>query len=259
LLALLLIFATLFGLAVGSFLNVAIYRLPRGESLAYPGSHCPTCGHALNALDNIPLISWFWQRGKCRYCGAAIAVRYPLVEMLCGALFALSVAQFGVTPAALAACVFGALLIVIAFIDLDHLLVLDPTTIAGALIGVAFAIATHRLLGALEGAAVGVGVFGAIYLLTGRMGMGLGDVKLAGMLGAYLGYPAMLVTSVASFIIGALLAIPVLAGRRRARRDALPFGPFLVMAALLAMFAPAVLSGPYEAYRSLLTAHWLGR
>ena len=248
--------AILVGLAVGSFLNVVIYRLPRGESLFFPGSHCPHCGHALSALDNVPLVAWLAQRGKCRYCGASVSVRYPLVEMLCGALFALAVAQYGVTLTALAACIFGALLIAIAFIDLDHLLVLDGTTLAGAAIGLGFALAAHRLVLSLEGAAAGVVIFGAIYVLTGRMGMGLGDVKLAGMLGTYLGYPGILVAAIASFVIGAILAVPVLVTRRRARRDALPFGPFLVTAALLAMFAPGVLTGPYDAYRALLSAHW---
>ena len=251
-----LIVAALFGLAVGSFLNVVIYRLPRGESLFFPGSHCPHCGHSLGALDNIPLVAWLAQRGKCRYCGAPVSARYPLVEMLGGALFALAVAQYGVTLTALATCVFGALLIVIAFIDLDHLLVLDGTTIAGALIGLAYALATHRLTAALEGGAIGVAIFGAIYVLTGRMGMGLGDVKLAGMLGIYLGYPGIVIAAIASFVIGAILAVPVLVAGRRARRDALPFGPFLVTAALLAMFAPGILSGPYDAYRALLTERW---
>jgi leader peptidase (prepilin peptidase)/N-methyltransferase len=253
-----LILGVLLGLVIGSFINVVIYRLPRGESLAYPGSRCPHCGHALRALDNIPLVSWFFQGGRCRYCAAPISVRYPLVEMLCGALFGLAVLDYGVTVAAAGACLFGALLIAIAFIDLDHLLVLDSTTLAGAAIGLGFALATHRVVAALEGAAVGLAIFGAIYFLTGRMGMGLGDVKLAGTLGTYLGYPGVLIAAIASFIVGALLAIPVLVGRRRARRDALPFGPFLVIAAFLAMFAPGLLTGPYDAYRALLMERWLG-
>ena len=257
--ALILIAATLLGLAVGSFLNVVIHRLPRGESLLFPGSHCPQCGHSLRALDNIPLVSWFVQRGKCRYCGAPISVRYPLVEMLGGALFGLAALAYGPAPAAIAACLFGSVLIAIAFIDLDHLLVLDGTTITGAVIGLGFALAAHRVGSSLEGAAAGLLIFGAIYVLTGRMGMGLGDVKLAGMIGSYLGFPGMLTAAVASFVIGASLAVPVLLGRRRARRDALPFGPFLVIAALLAMFAPAALTGPYDAYRTLLTTHWLQR
>ena len=257
--ALILIAATLFGLAVGSFLNVVIYRLPRGESLLFPGSHCPNCSHSLSALDNIPLVSWFVQRGKCRYCGAPISVRYPLVEMLGGALFGLAVLAYGLSAAAVAACLFGSVLIAIAFIDLDHLLVLDGTTIAGAVIGLGFGFVTHRVGAAIEGAAAGLLIFGAIYVLTGRMGMGLGDVKLAGTIGSYLGFPGMLTAAIASFIIGAVLAVPVLIGRRRARRDALPFGPFLVIAALLAMFAPAALTGPYEAYRTLLTTHWMQR
>ena len=254
----LLIVSVLFGLVVGSFINVVIYRLPRGESLIHPGSRCPQCGHQLIPVDNIPLVSWFVQGGKCRYCAAPISVRYPLVEMLCGALFGLAALENGATLTTVAVCIFGALLIAIAFIDLDHLLVLDGTTLAGAAIGLGFALATHRVVAAIEGAGVGLAIFGAIYFLTCRMGMGLGDVKLAGMLGTYLAYPGMLIAAIASFIVGALLAVPVLVGRRRARRDALPFGPFLVIAAFLAMFAPNLLTGPYDAYRALLMERWLG-
>jgi len=235
----------------GSFLNVVIYRLPRGESLAFPGSHCPSCGHALVPFENVPLVSWVALRGRCRYCGVAIASRYPLVETLTACLFTLSFLEFSQPVVALGACALGALLIVIAFIDLDHLLVLDSTTIAGAVLGIALAFATHRIVTALEGALAGAAIFGAIHLLTRGAGMGLGDVKLAGMLGLFVGFPPMLWTAAAAFIIGALLAIPVLLARRRGRRDALPFGPFLVIAAILATFAPALFSGPYDAYRAL--------
>ena len=245
-----------FGLIFGSFLNVVIHRLPRGESLFFPSSHCPSCGHALRAIDNIPLLSWLALRGRCRDCGAPIASRYPLVELLCGATFALAVLEFGWTWATLSACALGALLLVIAFIDLDHLLVLDSTVLAGVVIGLAFALAGHRLIPALEGAAVGLVIFGGIFALTRGAGMGLGDVKLAAMLGLFLGFPLSLSAAVASFIIGAIIAIPVLAARRRGRRDALPFGPFLVMAAILATFAPLALTGPYDAYRDLLHDYW---
>jgi leader peptidase (prepilin peptidase) / N-methyltransferase len=244
-------------LAFGSFLNVVIYRLPRAESLMYPGSHCPACGHALRAADNIPLVSWVMLGGRCRYCKAAIPARYPLVELLSAAVFLLAAVVFGLTIEGVAAAAMGALLIVIAFIDLDHLLVLDATTIAGAAIALAAALATHRLVPALEGAAAGALIFGVIYGLTRGAGMGLGDVKLAAMLGLFLGFPSMLFAVIAAFIIGAVLAIPVLLARRRGRRDALPFGPFLVMAAMLGMFAPGAIVGPYDAYRDLLGDYWL--
>jgi leader peptidase (prepilin peptidase)/N-methyltransferase len=171
---------------------------------------------------------------------------------LTGALFALAYIVFGVSLAGASACALGMLLIAIAFIDLDHLLVLDGTTMAGALLGVAFALATHRLIPALEGALTAAAIFGAIYLLTRGAGMGLGDVKLAAMVGLYAGFPATLWTCAAAFIIGAVLAIPVLVARRRGRRDALPFGPFLVMAAILVTFAPGAFTGAYNAYRDLL-------
>lgn len=241
----------------GSFLNVVIHRLPRAESLMYPGSHCPACGHALRAADNIPLISWVLLQGRCRYCAVPIPARYPLVELLSAAVFLLAALVFGLTIGGVAAAALGALLIVIAFIDLDHLLVLDATTLVGAALGLAAALATHRIVPALEGAAAGALVFGAIYALTRGAGMGLGDVKLAAMLGLFFGFPAVLSAVVAAFVIGAVLAIPVLVARRRGRRDALPFGPFLVMAAILATFAPGAISGPYDAYRDLLGNYWL--
>jgi leader peptidase (prepilin peptidase) / N-methyltransferase len=243
--------------AFGSFLNVAIYRLPRAESLMYPGSHCPACDHALRAADNIPLVSWVLLGGRCRYCGATIPARYPLVELLSAAVFLLSALVFGLTIQGVAAAATGALLIVIAFIDLDHLLVLDATTIAGSVIALAAALATNRLVSALEGAVVGALIFGVIYGITRGAGMGLGDVKLAAMLGLFLGFTSMIPVAVGAFIIGAVLAIPVLLARRRGRRDALPFGPFLVMAAMLGMFAPGAIMGPYDAYRDLLGVYWL--
>ena len=235
----------------GSFLNVVIYRLPRGMSLAFPGSRCTSCGHPLNALDNIPLLSWLALRGRCRYCGSTISARYPLIEALTAAMFAIAALEFGWTLPFASACLFGMVLLAIAFIDLDHLLVLDVTTITGALLGLVIAVASHRLVTSLEGAACAGAILGAIYLLTRGTGMGLGDVKLAAMIGLFVGYPAALWTTAAAFIIGALLAIPVLLSRSRRQRDALPFGPFLVIAAVLATFAPLVLSAPYEAYRSL--------
>lgn len=247
-----IILAALFGLIFGSFLNVVIYRAPRGESLFFPGSHCARCGHALGAADNIPLLSWLALRGRCRYCAAPISARYPLVEALTGSLFALAYIVFDVSLAGASACVLGMLLIAIAFIDLDHLLVLDGTTVTGSILGIVFALATHRLIPALEGVLTAVAIFGAIYLLTRGAGMGLGDVKLAAMVGLFAGFPGTLWTCAAAFIIGAVLAIPVLAARRRGRRDALPFGPFLVMAAILVTFAPGAFTGASNAYRDLL-------
>jgi leader peptidase (prepilin peptidase)/N-methyltransferase len=241
----------------GSFLNVVIHRLPRAESLMFPGSHCPTCGHSLRAADNIPVVAWVLLRGRCRYCAAPIPARYPLVELLSASVFLLAALVFGLTVEGVAAAALGALLIVIAFIDLDHLLVLDATTIVGGAIGLAAALATHRIIPALEGAGTGALIFGAIYLLTRGAGMGLGDVKLAAMLGLFFGFPLVISVVVAAFVIGALIAIPVLLARRRGRRDALPFGPFLVMAAILATFAPGAITGPYDAYRDLLSNYWL--
>jgi leader peptidase (prepilin peptidase) / N-methyltransferase len=250
-----LLVAAAFGLAIGSFLNVVIYRLPRGESLSFPSSHCTTCAHPLGWRDNVPLVSWIALRGRCRYCCARISPRYPLVELMTAALFCLSLLAFGASVPAVTAALLGALLVVIAFIDLDHLLVLDGTTIAAAVVGVAAAALMHRLLPALEGAACGIVLFGVIYVATRGAGMGLGDVKLAAVLGLFLGYPLSVAAFLAAFVIGAALAIPVVLARRRSRRDALPFGPFLVMAATAATFAPALFAGALQAYRGLFPAY----
>jgi leader peptidase (prepilin peptidase)/N-methyltransferase len=235
---------------------VVIYRIPRGQSLLSPGSHCPSCGHPLGALDNIPLVSFFFLGGRCRYCRAPISIRYPLVETLTGVLFGLAFAEFGLTLQAGVVCASGALLIAVAFIDLDHLLVLDWSVVALGAVGVVRAVSEHNTLAALEGAALGAGIFGAVFLATRGAGIGLGDVKLGAALGLLFGYPLALGVAVAAFVIGAVLALPVLAAGARGRRDALPFGPFLVVASIIALYAPRMIIGPYEAYRSLLQAYW---
>lgn len=247
--------AAIIGLAIGSFLNVVIYRLPRHESLLHPPSHCPRCGRPLRALENIPVVSWLALRGRCASCGAPIAARYPLVELLTGALFALSVLQFGVSAAGVAASVLSAFLIAVAFIDLDHLLIYDSLAIPAAVCGLAFGLVERRPIAALEGGAVFAGVLGAVYLLTAGRGLGLGDVKMAGAIGLYLGYPTALAAVVASFVIGAVLSLPVLWARRRGRGEAVPFGPFMVLAAFVAMYAPALLFGPAAAYQQFLIQH----
>ncbi|MBC5824654.1 MAG: prepilin peptidase [Candidatus Eremiobacteraeota bacterium] len=247
-----LIFSTALGAVIGSFLNVVIYRLPRGESLAYPASHCPQCGHGLCAWDNIPLLSWLALAGRCRHCSAKISVRYPVVELLTAAVFALSALEFGPTIGALSACVLSAALIAVTFIDLDHLLILDRMTVGLAVAGIVLAAASGRLVGGIQGAALGAALFGGIYLLTRGKGMGLGDVKLAMAAGLFLGLAASIAAFLSAFVIGSLLAVPVLAAGSRGRRDALPFGPFLVLAILLVLFAPASIFGPFESYRNFI-------
>lgn len=246
------VIAGVFGLLVGSFLNVVLYRVPKGESVVFPPSRCPACGHPLRPLENIPVLSWIVLGGRCSACRASISIRYPLVELLTGAAFALAVTEFGPTFAGLAAAALGAVLIAVLFFDLDHLLIPDAFVIPCALCCVALAVAQHRVLAGVESAAITGGVFGAVYAATRGRGMGLGDVKLAAALGFGLPVSAGVALVVTSFVVGAFAAIPVLAAGSRGRRDALPFGPFLVVAAYLLYFAPDAAFGPFEAYR-----HWI--
>ena len=244
--------AAVFGLLVGSFVNVVVHRVPRGQSIVSPPSSCPACGHRIGPLENIPVLSWLALGGRCSSCKAPIAIRYPLVELAVGSLFALSALEYGPTLAGAAACLLSALLVAILFFDLDHLLIPDSLVIPCAVVAFALGAADHRVLEGLEGAAICGGTFFLIYLATRGRGMGLGDVKLAAALGLALQQSSAIALVVASFIVGAILAVPVLAGGSRGRRDALPFGPFLVIAALVLVFAPQVAFGPFDAYR-----HWV--
>jgi leader peptidase (prepilin peptidase)/N-methyltransferase len=230
--------AALFGLIVGSFLNVVIYRMPRGESIAYPASHCPSCAHPLSALENLPLLSWIVQRGRCRHCAASISARYPLVEAMTAALFALAVVIYGVSFDALAAAALAATLVAVVFIDLDHLMILDVVLVPAALVGLVEAIANGRVVDALLGALAGAAIFGLLYVITRGAGMGLGDAKLGLVIGLFLGLHLTVAATAFSFIFGSVLMLPVLAAGSRGRRDAVPFGPFLVLGALAALFAP---------------------
>jgi leader peptidase (prepilin peptidase)/N-methyltransferase len=244
--------AALIGLAIGSFLNVIIYRVPRDESVIFPASHCTTCGHVLRPVDNIPVFSWLLLGGRCRYCKTSVSSRYALVELMTAMLFVLSVVEFGVTLNALAAMLLSAYLIVTVFVDIDHLLILDALTIPVGIAGFAVALAMGRAIPSLEGAALGAALFGAIYLVTRGAGLGLGDVKLATCLGIFLGLVNSVAAFAAAFVIGAMLAIPVLVMRKRRGRDVLPFGPFLVLGALILTFAPDLVFGPYAAYQEFL-------
>jgi leader peptidase (prepilin peptidase)/N-methyltransferase len=247
--------AALFGLLFGSFLNVVIERVPAGQSIVSPPSHCPACGRRLRAWENVPVISWLALRGRCATCKSPISSRYIMVELATGALFALAAAEFGTSPAALAACALSAFAVVTLFVDIDHLLILDAVTIPAAAIGLVLALLTGRAVDALEGALVGSVLFGVIYISTRGAGLGFGDVKLAACLGLYLGLAGSIAAFAAAFIIGAVLAIPVLATRKRRAKDVLPLGPFLVLGSLIVTFAPSLVYGPYDAYQWFLYRH----
>lgn len=226
-----------FGLCVGSFLNVVIARLPDHKSIVTPGSACPRCGHAIAWHDNVPVLSFLRLRGRCRHCGGAISWRYPLVELATGVLFAAAVLARGAGPDLAPALVLAAALVAVTGIDLDHQIIPDVLTLPGIAVGLAFSlIVGHpRWTDALIGVAVGGGLFFAI-IVASRGGMGGGDMKLAAMLGAFLGWRPLLVAILAAVLAGGMLAIWLLAMRRKGRKDAVPFGPFLAVGGLVALF-----------------------
>lgn len=233
------VLAFIIGTALGSFTNVVIYRLPRRQSLVAPGSRCPHCQTPIRALDNIPLVSFVWLRGRCRSCRAPISRRYPLVEGLSGALAA--VLWWRAAPAAawveLAAGVLFALaLVAVFFIDLDHQIVPNVITYPGAVLGLLLAIPQDRLFPALLAAA---GAGGAFFLIAvaSRGGMGGGDVKLAAMMGAFLSYPGIAVALFIAFGVGALAGVLLIMTGKRSRKDPIPFGPSLAVGGIAALLA----------------------
>lgn len=242
------------GLLAGSFLNVVIWRLPRGESVSRPPSHCPGCAARIRPYDNVPVLSWLLLRGRCRECEAPISARYPLVELSTAALFAAMAARFGahaVLPAYLYLVAMG---VALSMIDLDtkrlpNAIVLPSYVVAAVLLGAA-AVMNHegdRALRAVIGMACYYGVFLLLRLAYPR-GMGFGDVKLAGVLGLYLGwlgYGVLVVGAFGGVLLGGVVGIALMASKRASRKSAVPYGPFMVAGALIAVFAGAQLAHAY--------------
>jgi leader peptidase (prepilin peptidase)/N-methyltransferase len=234
--------AGVLGLAVGSFLNVCIYRLPRRQSIAFPPSRCPRCGRGLSWFDNIPVLSWIALRGRCRQCSEPISVQYPIVELVTAALFVAVVWLSPTGPLIVSRLVLGCALIVLFMIDLEHQILPNVITLPGIAVGLALSlIAPPGIVSALIGAALGAGVLYAIaagyYLVRKEEGMGMGDVKMLAMIGAFLGWQAVLLTLILSSFSGALIGIGILATSRGNMRYALPFGTFLALGALVAMLS----------------------
>ncbi len=244
-------FAFLFGLVLGSFGNVLIWRLPREESVAFPPSHCPGCGAPIRWFDNLPLLSYLALRGRCRACRAPISLRYPAVELLCGLLFLAVVAQEGVSPRSAFLCVFAWALVVVTFIDLDHLIIPDAVTLPGMAVGVAASLLPGGpgWRSSLLGVALGYGILWAVAFLYQKLrrqeGMGMGDFKLLGMTGAVLGAGSLPVTILAASLAGSLAGLATMAVRRQGLSLAIPFGPFLSLGALIHLFFGPELIGWY--------------
>ncbi len=235
--------AAAYGMVFGSFLNVVVHRLPRGMSLLRPGSHCPACGTPVRWFDNVPVLSYLLLRGRCRACRVAISPRYPLVELASGALTVAVVARFGLTLSGLEAMLLVMLLLPLAFIDLEHHLLPDVLTLPGIAVGLAGSLVGGLvpLFDAATGAAVGAAVPYAVIViyrwLRGAEGMGLGDVKLLAMIGAFLGWRGVLLTLGLAATAGALLGLTLIALGRGRRDTELPFGTFLAFAAMIVLFA----------------------
>lgn len=230
---------TLVGLAIGSFLNVVIHRLPRRESLVSPGSRCPSCGYALGAADNVPVLSWVLLGGRCRRCRARISVRYPVVELVTAAVFVAHYYVFGWTPLLAVRLVFASSLVALFAIDLEHHLLPDAITLPGIVVGLLASLflppgIRDALIGILAGGGVLWLIGEAYYRYAGEEGMGGGDVKMLAMIGAFLGWQLVIVTLVFSSIAGAVIGLAVIAVRRGGMKYALPYGTFLSVAALVA-------------------------
>ena len=258
------IFAVLVGLCVGSFLNVCIARMPEDRSVVKPRSHCPACGDTIRAVDNIPLVSWLLLKARCRSCGTRISMLYPIIELMTGLLVWLLYQRFIPTPEMLTLgnglilllmVVFVSMLVAMTFIDLRHYIIPDEFSIYAAPFGI-LGIALIGLVGAQHpvlaqswkasflGSALGGGSLGfimlAYWLVRREEGMGLGDVKLLMMMGAFLGpLPAVPFILIVSSMVGALVGIPLAILGNKGLRVAMPFGPFLAFAAIV-----YVLHGP---------------
>jgi leader peptidase (prepilin peptidase)/N-methyltransferase len=258
------------GLAIGSFLNVVILRVPRmmenewnqqaaevrGEpapdlptfNLVKPRSQCPSCGHQITALENVPVLSWLFLRGRCSGCGTRISARYPAVELATGLLSAVAVWRFGVTAAGLGALLLTFTLIVLTFIDFDTQLLPDDITLSLLWLGLlfnlwgVFAPLQAAVIGAIAGYLLLWSVYWLFKLATGREGMGYGDFKLLAALGAWFGWQALPAIILLASVVGAAVGIALIVLRRHGREVPIPFGPYLAGAGLLTLYFGAPLS-----------------
>jgi leader peptidase (prepilin peptidase)/N-methyltransferase len=241
-------FAAAFGALVGSFLNVVIYRLPLGKSIVWPSSACPHCGRELSWYENIPVASFVALRGRCRTCGARISLQYPLVEALTAVMFGAAWWYYGPGPLLASRIVFGCALIVLFAIDLEHHLLPDAITLPGIVVGFLFSLFAGpgwmaSLLGILVGGGVLYGVAEAYYRVRHEEGLGMGDVKMLAMVGAFLGWQLTLLTLMLASLAGTLFGLGVIVTKRGGMKYALPFGTFIALgAAAAATVGPRLLA-----------------
>jgi leader peptidase (prepilin peptidase)/N-methyltransferase len=233
----------LLGLVIGSFLNVCIYRIPRNLSIVSPPSRCTGCGHLLSWYENVPVVSYFVLRGKCRSCGAPFSAMYPLVELTTAAVFEAGYWWYGATPLLAVRLLFACAMIVLFVIDLQHKILPNEITLPGVVVGLVLSGITGQpgWISSLIGIAVGAGTLFAIaeayYRVRGEEGLGMGDVKMLAMIGAFLGWKMVLLTLVLSSISGSIVGVAILLVKKESLKYALPFGTFLAIGALISAVA----------------------
>jgi leader peptidase (prepilin peptidase)/N-methyltransferase len=236
------IFALMLGAVVGSFLNVCICRLPEGKSIVFPASACPLCGTQIRWYDNIPIVSFLLLRARCRSCRAPISWRYPLVEALNAILTLMLFIKYGPSLPFLALFIFCSALVVITFIDLDHQIIPDEISLPGIVVGFVFSFFLpwsswlNSLLGILLGGGSLFVVAWGYEKMTGKEGMGGGDVKLLAMMGAFLGWRSVLFIIFAASLVGSVIGVTVMMIQKKDVKLAIPFGPFLAFGAILYIF-----------------------
>ncbi|MGB5924819.1 MAG: prepilin peptidase [Dehalococcoidia bacterium] len=231
------------GLVVGSFLNVCIDRLPQNKSIAYPPSHCEACEHKLAVKDLIPVFSYLRLRGRCRYCQVSIPRKLLWVEIATAVIFALLYWHYGLSAELGVMAFYGCLFIIIFVIDLEHGLILNKVVYPGMVVALLLALYPWpwltqsigmRVAYAALGGAIGFAIFLLIALVS-RGGMGWGDVKLAALIGLATGFPMVFVAIIMAAILGGIVAVALLIARKRGRREMIPFGPFLAVAAMVTL------------------------
>ena len=227
------------GLIIGSFSNVCIYRIPKKESIVFPASHCPNCNSTIKAIDNIPLLSYFLLKGKCRKCGEKISIRYPIVEFLTGVIYLLIFLVYGRSLQTLIYTLLSSALIIIAFIDLDEQIIPDEISLPGIVIGfvLSFIVPYISYFNSILGTIVGGGIIFLIALvglaIFKKEAMGGGDVKLSAMIGAFIGWKYIMISLFIGFFIGAIAGILLILLKIRNRDDLVPFGPFIVLGSFI--------------------------
>lgn len=230
-----LVMVFIYGLVIGSFLNVCIFRIPEGISVINPPSSCSSCGHRLYFRDMVPVVNYIANKGRCKYCNASYSAQYPIIEILNALLYLMITLKYGWSFYSAVYCILVSLMVTVSLIDIKYMIIPDSLNVVGTVIGVSIIIYNSSLiLDKLIGAAVGFLIFSMLSFFTGAMGGG--DIKIMTALGLIFGVKGILFITVFSFLIGALVCALLIALKFKSMKDKIPFGPFICMAALLYIF-----------------------